>query len=108
MIQYLVIEDEDAIRRGICDLLAFHGMEPVGAATGDDGLRQARAGLWDLLLVDVMLPGVDGFTICRSVREESIRGRESTAPAALHGHKTLPVSRAGPARANSRSSRQHV
>ncbi len=65
----LVIEDEDAIRAGICDLLAYHGLEPVGAATGDAGLASAFAGGWDLLMVDVMLPGVDGFSICRQVRE---------------------------------------
>ncbi len=64
-----MIEDEPAIRRGVCDLLAYHGLLPTGVANGAEGLRQAQAAEWDLLLVDVMLPEVDGFTICRQVRE---------------------------------------
>jgi two-component system response regulator RegX3 len=64
----LVIEDEDAIRRGLCDVLAYHGHEPESAERGDTGLARALSGEHDLLLLDVMLPGVDGFTICEQVR----------------------------------------
>ncbi len=65
----LVIEDEEPIRRGLCDVLAYHGHAPSGAADGTRGLEQALTGAYDLLLVDVMLPGVDGFSITRAVRE---------------------------------------
>ena len=65
----LVIEDEKAIRTGICDVLAFKGYEPVGVERGDDGLDEALTGRFDLCIVDVMLPGIDGFTICTRVRE---------------------------------------
>jgi DNA-binding response OmpR family regulator len=65
----LVIEDEAPIRIGLCDVLAYHGLDPTPAADGDTGLREALTGRFELLLVDVMLPGVDGFTICRRVRE---------------------------------------
>jgi DNA-binding response OmpR family regulator len=64
----LVVEDEESIRVGICDVLAFKGFEPHGVADGSAGLEHALAGGWDLLLLDVMLPGVDGFTICRKAR----------------------------------------
>lgn len=64
----LVIEDEDAIRRGLCDVLAYHGHEPEAAERGDTGLERALSGEHDLLLLDVMLPGVDGFDICERVR----------------------------------------
>ncbi len=64
----LVIEDEDAIRRGLCDVLAYHGHEPEAAERGDTGLERALSGEHDLLLLDVMLPGVDGFAICEQVR----------------------------------------
>lgn len=64
----LIVEDEDPIRKGLCDLLAYHGMLPEGAETGDLGLQRALAQPWDLILLDVMLPGVDGFQICREVR----------------------------------------
>ncbi len=64
----LVIEDEAAIRDGICDVLAFKGYAPVGVERGDDGLTEALTGKHALCIVDVMLPGVDGFTICEEVR----------------------------------------
>ena len=64
----LIIEDEAPIRRGVCDLLAFHGFAPVGVGDGDEGLRMALVGGYDLLIVDVRRPGVDGFTICERVR----------------------------------------
>ena len=64
----LVIEDEDAIRRGLCDVLAYHGHEPEAAERGDAGLRRALSGDHDLLLLDVMLPGIDGFAICEQGR----------------------------------------
>jgi two-component system response regulator RegX3 len=65
----LVIEDERAIRTGICDVLAFKGYEPVGVERGDDGLDEALTGRFAVCIVDVMLPGMDGFTICSRVRE---------------------------------------
>ena len=65
----LVIEDERAIRTGICDVLAFKGYQPLGVERGDDGLEEALTGRFDLCIVDVMLPGMDGFTICGKVRE---------------------------------------
>ncbi len=64
----LVVEDEDSIRVGICDVLAFKGFDPVGIADGSEGLQEALKGGFDLLLLDVMLPGVDGFSICRQAR----------------------------------------
>jgi two-component system response regulator RegX3 len=66
----LVVEDEPSILSGICDLLAFHGHEAVGVDHGDDGLRQSLDGGYDLVLLDVMLPGIDGFSICRQLRAE--------------------------------------
>lgn len=66
----LVIEDEPAIRNGVCDLLAFHGHRPSGVGDGEGGLRLARSQDWDLVLLDVMLPGQDGFSICRQLRAE--------------------------------------
>jgi two-component system response regulator RegX3 len=65
----LVVEDEEAIRRGLCDVLAYHGYEPLGVSTGEQGLREALAGRHDLVILDVMLPGTSGFDVCRAVRE---------------------------------------
>ena len=65
----LVVEDETAIRIGLCDVLAYHGYAPFGVDNGDDGLREALTGRYQLLVLDVMLPGLDGFSIARRVRE---------------------------------------
>ncbi len=64
----LVIEDEEAIRQGLCDVLVYHGHEAEPTDRGDIGLDRALSGEHDLVLLDVMLPGVDGFDICRRVR----------------------------------------
>ncbi len=68
--QILVVEDEPAIQRGLCDVLAFHGHRPRPVDDGETGLREALQGAYDLVLLDVMLPGLDGFSVCRSLRRE--------------------------------------
>jgi two-component system response regulator RegX3 len=64
----LVVEDEAAIRAGLCDVLAYHGHEPTGAATGEDGLQHALHGDYAVVLLDIMLPEMSGFTVCRELR----------------------------------------
>jgi len=66
--QILTIEDDPAIRRGIVDALRFAGYGTLEAARGDQGLALARAADFDLLLLDLVLPGGDGFEILREVR----------------------------------------
>src|SRR6218665_1066996 len=64
----LLVEDD----AHIADLLALHlrdeGLEVVHCARGDDGLAQLQRGGWDALVLDLMLPGVDGLEICRQAR----------------------------------------
>lgn len=64
----LVIEDDAAIRRGVVDALRAAGHEPTAAARGDDGLEQALAGEFDLVLLDLVLPGNSGWDILRVLR----------------------------------------
>jgi two-component system response regulator RegX3 len=64
----LVVEDEVAICTGLCDVLAFHGHVPTAVASGEDGLRRALAERYALVLLDVMLPGMSGFDVCRELR----------------------------------------
>lgn len=66
----LVIEDEQAIRNGIMDVLVYHGFETDVAEDGITGLTKALTGAFDLILLDVMLPGKNGFDICQSVRKK--------------------------------------
>ena len=68
-IKLLVVEDETPIRVGLADVFVYHGYEVETAAEGRDGLAKALSGSFDLILLDIMLPGVDGFEICNRVRE---------------------------------------
>jgi len=65
----LVVEDDSAIRRGIVDALQFAGYETLQAANGNDGMAQALRGNFDLLLLDLVLPGHSGFEILKAARE---------------------------------------
>ncbi len=64
----LVVEDEPAIREGLEDVFVYHGYEVASAADGIEGLKLAASGRYDLVLLDVMLPGIDGFEICNRIR----------------------------------------
>ncbi len=66
----LVVEDDAAIRRGIVDALTFSKYEVVECGDGEAGLERALGGGFDLLLLDVMLPGIDGFEVLRALRRE--------------------------------------
>jgi len=68
-IRLLVVEDETPIRVGLADVFVYHGYEVDTAADGREGLAKALSGAFDLILLDIMLPGLDGFEICNRVRE---------------------------------------
>ncbi|MBI3466896.1 MAG: response regulator transcription factor [Planctomycetes bacterium] len=64
----LVVEDDAAIRQGVVDALAFEGYETLEAARGDEALELAAEAEYDLLLLDLVLPGCRGLDILRDVR----------------------------------------
>ena len=64
----LIVEDEEPIRVGLTDLFIYHGFEVESAATGPEGLARGLTGTFDLILLDVMLPALDGFEICDRIR----------------------------------------
>jgi DNA-binding response OmpR family regulator len=68
--EILVVEDESVLATGICDVLAFRGYAPTAVGSGEAGLRRALAGRYALVLLDVMLPGVSGFDVCRELRDK--------------------------------------
>ena len=68
----LVIEDEQNIRDLVCLHLQIEGIECVAAATGAAGLDLAERRRFDLIVLDLMLPGVDGLSICRAVRRDGL------------------------------------
>jgi len=73
MIRILIVEDEPTIARGLRDDLELDGYAVEEAADGESALRKARAGGFDLVLLDVMLPRKDGFAVCRSLRASGSR-----------------------------------
>jgi two-component system response regulator RegX3 len=66
----LVVEDDTALLRGLLDVLVFNGYEVKGVEDGSTGLRVVMDEQFDLILLDVMLPSLDGFSICKQIRKE--------------------------------------
>jgi two-component system OmpR family response regulator len=66
----LIVEDEANIRDLVRTALRFHGFQTGEAATGAQALREARDRRPGLILLDVMLPDIDGFEVCRRLRSE--------------------------------------
>ena len=72
MTRILVIEDEPGIALGLETDLTLEGYDVEIARDGETGLRRAREGTFDLILLDVMLPRKDGFAICRELRRAGL------------------------------------
>ncbi len=69
--QVLIVEDEPAIAEGLVDLCVFKGYEALHCADGVSGLEAALSGRFDLVILDIMLPKMNGFTVCNKVREQN-------------------------------------
>jgi two-component system, OmpR family, alkaline phosphatase synthesis response regulator PhoP len=70
-IKVLVVEDEADVRELITYNLEINGFETEVAVDGQQGIDKARKGDFDIVLLDLMLPVMDGFTVCRKLRSES-------------------------------------
>jgi len=68
----LVIEDDPTIRESICDLLEIEGFGVISADLGNKGIQIAQACLPDLILCDVNMPDVDGYSVLSALRQSSI------------------------------------
>ena len=66
----LVVEDDAALLRGLLDVLVYNGYEVKGVEDGGHGLDAGLKETFDLILLDVMLPTLDGFSICKEVRKK--------------------------------------
>ena len=73
MARILVVEDEPYIALGLKSDLALEGYEVDVARDGETALERARKEPFDLILLDVMLPGKDGFAVCRELRHDGVR-----------------------------------
>lgn len=66
----LIVEDEEAIRIGLVDVFVYHGFKVDFAEDGSIGLKMALTGDFDLIILDVMLPSMNGFDICKAIRAQ--------------------------------------
>lgn len=72
MDRILIIEDEDAILVPLADNLRLEGYEVTTASDGRQGFALAQEERHDLLILDIMLPGMDGFEICKKLRQAGV------------------------------------
>jgi two-component system alkaline phosphatase synthesis response regulator PhoP len=90
----LLVEDEAGVALVVSDLLRAEGHSVETASEGKSGLRQAIEGKFDLLILDVMLPGLNGFELCHAVRERGFDGAilmltaKGQIPDRVHGLRT--------------------
>jgi two-component system alkaline phosphatase synthesis response regulator PhoP len=94
----LLIEDEPGLVLTLTDRLASEGYETAASTDGPSGLRRASSEPWDLILLDVMLPGMSGFDVVKEIRQQKItapvimltaRGRWSTKCSASSSRRRL-------------------
>ncbi len=73
MTRILVVEDDPSIRMGLEDTLTAKGYEVEVVGRGVEGAERASSGKFDLIVLDVMLPDIDGFEVCRRIRNSPAR-----------------------------------
>jgi DNA-binding response OmpR family regulator len=69
----LVVEDEESIGQGLCDVLTFRRHQVTWAKDGNEALRISTSQAFDLVLLDIMLPELDGYSVCQKLRETGSR-----------------------------------
>jgi DNA-binding response OmpR family regulator len=67
----MIVEDELKMRRLLVDYLSHEGYETVEAANGLEALQRFEPGRIDMILLDIMMPYMDGFAVCKAMREKS-------------------------------------
>lgn len=73
MKKILIVEDDDAILLGLENVLQDEGFETFSAKSGQDGYRLAKEMDPDLMILDIMLPGMSGLEICKRIRDEGMQ-----------------------------------
>ena len=69
MFKILVVEDDGGLNRSVCSFLNKNGYEAVGALNGREAFDAMYDGVYDLIISDIMMPGVDGFELAETVRD---------------------------------------
>ena len=69
----LLAEDEKRMNRALCEILRQEGYEVTSVENGEDALYEIEGGLYDLIVLDVMMPGMNGFDVAKNARKAGIR-----------------------------------
>ncbi|MBP1768604.1 MAG: OmpR family DNA-binding response regulator, partial [Candidatus Aminicenantes bacterium] len=72
MTKILIVEDEESILMPLEDNLRLEGYEVASAKDGQQGLAMAAERLYDLIILDIMLPKMDGFEVCKRLRQDRV------------------------------------
>ncbi len=70
MISILIVEDDGDLNRSLCRFLSGEGYSPQGVRTGQEGINALYAKHFDMIISDIMMPGMDGFAFARTIREQ--------------------------------------
>ncbi|MDR4518803.1 MAG: response regulator transcription factor [Nitrosomonas sp.] len=92
-VKILVIEDEKALRENITEIIAHYGFRVVAAATGEEGFERATEYSPDVIVCDIMLPGIDGYEVFTRIKQ--IPGCASSAFIFLTAKSTRSDTRTG-------------
>jgi DNA-binding response OmpR family regulator len=71
-VRILIVEDDQALLHAVATVFQEESYQVDRAETGDDGLYLAEQGIYDLVVLDIMLPGMDGFSVVEQLRKKSI------------------------------------
>ena len=84
----LIVEDDPSFSRALIHIIGKEGYDVISASNGLTGLRMAKEDKPDLLILDVMLPGLDGFEICNRLRHEPQTARLPIIMLSAKGQET--------------------
>jgi len=73
MVKILIVEDDETILMGLKDDMEFEGYEVVVADNGKEGYMLAKGKEFNLIILDILLPELTGFEICKKLREENVK-----------------------------------
>jgi len=68
MAKILVVEDEISLQKAMMDVLTLNGYEAIGAGNGEEGLQRAKSDNPDLILLDIILPKMNGFDVLKELK----------------------------------------
>ena len=95
-LKILVVDDEPAMVGALGALLGQAGHRIIAAYDGEEALRRFREDAPDLVLLDLAMPGMDGATVCRRIRDDERHARSSSSPASATGPRPSSCSTSAP------------